>query len=258
MGDPLVPVTKIAGWLDDVEFGWKARLGLITPSRGWTPEHEWPRILPKGVSYMVTRMPLKATTAEELAKMGGYALEAADMLASADVDVICYGCTVETILQGLEYDRTVEKRLSAATGRPARTMTGAVMEAFRALGTRKLALVTPYIDEINEHELTFMRSIGLEVVYMKGLGISDTVQIAKIEPVRVYELGREALSKAPEADTLFISCGNLRTIEVIPALEKEMGKPVISSNQALIWSSLRLAGVDDLIEGFGSLFEQRA
>ena len=118
---------------------------------------------------MVTRMPLKATTAEELAKMGGYALEAADMLASADVDVICYGCTVETILQGLEYDRTVEKRLSAATGRPARTMTGAVMEAFRALGTRKLALVTPYIDEINEHELTFMRSIGLEVVYMKGL-----------------------------------------------------------------------------------------
>lgn len=245
-------------WLDDVDFGWRARLGLITPSRGWTPEHEWPRMLPKGVSYMVARMPLKATTPEELKKMGSYALDAADMLASADVDVICYGCTVETILQGVDYDRAVQKKLATATGKAAQTMTGAVMQAMRSFNTRRLALVTPYLDVINQREIAFMQSIGLEVVYERGLGISDTVEIAKIEPARVYELGKEALATAPNADILFISCGNLRTIEAIPALEKELGKPVISSNQALLWSSLRLAGVNDPIYGFGSLLERPA
>ncbi len=242
------------GWLNDVEFGWKARLGLITPSPGWTPEHEWPRMLPLGVSYMVARIPLKATTPEELAKMGQHALDAAVMLASAKVDVICYGCTVETILQGVDYDRAVEKKLADATETPARTMTGAVMEALRAFGTRKLALVTPYIDAINQREVAFMTGLGLDVVYEKGLGIATTVEIAKIPPAKVYELGMEAVARAPDADVLFISCGNLRTIEAIPALEAATGKPVISSNQALLWSSLRLAGVTDIVPGFGSLF----
>lgn len=243
-------------WLSDAEFGWRAKLGLITPSRGWTPEHEWPRMLPKGVSYMVARMPLKSTTPDELIKMGRHALEAADMLASAEVDVICYGCTVETILQGLDYDRAVEKKLADATQTPARTMTGAVMEALRAFGTRKLALVTPYVADINRREVAFMDSIGINVVYEKGLGIANTIEIAKVTPAQVYALGKEAAALAPDADALFVSCGNLRTIEVIPALEAEIARPVISSNQALLWSSLRLAGIEDPVRGFGSLLER--
>ena len=243
-------------WLADREFGTRARLGLITPSRGWTPEHEWPRMLPRGVSYLVARMPLKSTTPEELRRMGTHALAAAEMLASAEVDVIAYGCTVETILQGLEYDRAVEKKLGEATQTPARTMTGAVMEALRSFGVSRLALVTPYIEEINRREIAFMASVGIEIVHETGLGIADTVAIAKIPPERVIELGRAAAAQAPHAEALFLSCGNLRTLEAIPVLEAEIGKPVISSNQALLWSSLRLAGIDDAMAEFGSLFER--
>jgi len=247
---------RCPGWLSDSEFGWRARLGLIKPSRGSTPEHEWPRMLPRGVSYLVARMPLKATTPEELLKMGEHALEAAALLASASVDLLCYGCTVETILEGIEYDKKLTEDLQKATGIPAKTMAGAVVDALRELKARKIAIVTPYIEEINRHEKTFMESIGFEVVYEKGLGISETIEIGKVSRETVYRLGREALQKAPDADVLFLSCGNLRTIEVLSALEEDTGKPAISSNQALLWSALRMIGVIEPICGFGSLLER--
>jgi maleate isomerase len=244
------------GWLRDSEFGWKARLGLITPSKGWTVEHEWPRMLPRGVSYLVTRIPLKATTPEELLKMGEYAVEGAKLLASSNVDLICYGCTIETILKGLEYDKTLTDELQKVAGVPAKTMAGGVVEAMRELKARKLAVVTPYVDEINKLEKVFLEKIGFEVVYEKGLGITETLEIGKISPAAVYRLGREALLKAPQADILFLSCGNLRTIEILSTLERDTGKPVISSNQALLWSALRMTGVNEPILGYGSLLER--
>lgn len=247
---------RCPGWLMDSDFGWRARLGLIKPSRGWTPELEWPRMLPRGVSYHVARMPLTATTPEALLKMGEHAFEAAELLASANVDLLCYGCTIETVLVGIEYDKKLTEDLQKATGIPAKTMAGGVVEALRELKARKLAIVTPYIEEINKREKAFMESIGFEVVYEKGLGISETSEIGKVSREMVYRLGKEALTKAPEADTLFFSCGNLRTIEVLSALEEDTGKPVISSNQALLWSALRAVGVNEPIYGFGSLLER--
>ena len=244
------------GWLMDSDFGWKARLGLITPSKGWTVEHEWPRMLPRGVSYLVTRIPLKATTPEELLKMGEHAIEGARLLASSSVDILCYGCTIETILKGLEYDKTLTEELQKVAGVPAKTMAGGVVDALRELKARKLAVVTPYVEEINRLEKAFFEKIGFEVVYEKGLGISETLDIGKISPAEVYRLGREALSKGPQADILFLSCGNLRTIEILSALERDTGKPVISSNQALLWSALRMAGVKEPIKGYGSLLER--
>jgi len=244
------------GWLADNEFGWRGRIGLITPSRGWTIEHEWPRMLPKGVSYLVARIPLKATTPEELLKMGEYALEGAKLLASANVDLICYGCTIETILQGIEYEKMLTNNIYETTGIPAKTMASAVIEAMKSFNARKIAIVTPYIEEINKQEKRFMESIGFEVVYEKGLGISETIEIGKISPGTVYRLGKEAFLKAPQADLLFISCGNLRTIEIISAIEKDIGKPVVSSNQAMLWSALRMIKVNEPILGFGSLLEK--
>jgi maleate isomerase len=231
----------LAAWLHDDDFGWKARIGLITPSRGWTPEYEWPRLLPRGVCYFVTRMPLKATTPEELAKMGEHAIEAAELLATAEVDAIAYGCTVETVLQGIDYDRALTRELTEVTGAPAKTMTGAVLEALNAFGARKLAVVTPYIEEINQRETEFLEGLGYDVVYEKGLGIADTIELAKVPLATVHDMATAALSAAPDADALFISCGNLRTIEIIAQLEAATGK---------------LAGVTEPIFGYGSLLER--
>lgn len=252
---PELQTARVADWLSDSEFGWRARLGLVTPSPGWTVEHEWPRMLPRGVSYHVSRMPQKAITPEELRKMGEHAIEAAELLASACVDIICYGCTTETVMQGIEYDRRIIEDLKKATGIRAKTMAGAVVEGLRKLKARKLAMVTPYIEEINRCEKAFMENLGFDVVYEKALGITQAIEVAKLSPATVYQLGTEAISRAPQADVLFLSCGNLRTIEVLSALERETGKTAISSNQALLWSALRAVGINDPLHGFGSLLE---
>lgn len=258
MTDTLItPNSRTDGWLQDAEFGWRARLGLVTPSLGWTIEHEWPRMLPKGVSYLVSRVPLKATTPEELLKMGEHAEEAASLLASAEVDLICYGCTVETILQGIDYDKILTDNLNKRAGVPVLTMASAVVAALKHLDAKKIAIVTPYIEEINKHETRFMESLGYEVIYERGLGISSTVDIAKISPAAVIELGREAMARAPQADVLFMSCGNLRTIEAIDILEQAVGKPVISSNQAMLWAALRAVGVTESLKGWGALLEDQ-
>jgi len=248
--------TRNAEWLMDSDFGWRARLGLMHPSRGWTPEHEWPRMLPRGVSYLVTRIMMRGTTLEEVEKMGAYELDAARALATADVDLICYNCTIGSMLKGAGYDKTLAANFQKATGVPTKTMTTAVMEALNEFGARRLVVATPYAPELNKLEKTFLEDNGFEVMYEKGLGITDTVQIAKVTPTAVYRFGKEVFSKAPEADILFLSCGNLRTIEVLSVLEKDLGKPVISSNQALLWSSLRAVGVKEPIYGFGSLMER--
>jgi maleate cis-trans isomerase len=213
-------------------------------------------MLPRGVSYLVARKPLKATTPEEILKMGEHSLEAAELLASASVDLLCYACTVETALMGFEFDKKLAEDLQKATGIPARTMAGSVVEALTELKAKKIAIVTPYIEEINKREQAFMESIGFEVVYEKGLGITETIEIAKVSLETVYHLGKEASQKAPDADVLFFSCGNLRTIEILGALEKDTGKPAISSNQALLWSALRAVRVNEPIYGFGSLLER--
>jgi len=245
-----------AEWLMDSDFGWRARLGLMHPSRGWTPEHEWPRMLPRGVSYLVARVMMRASTLEEMEKMAEYEIEAAKSLATANIDLICYGCTIGSMLKGAGYDKTLAANFQKATGVPTKTMTTAVMEALNELGARKLVVATPYVDEINKLEKVFLENNGFEVIYEKGLGITDTIEIAKVSPAVVYRYGKEVFSKAPEADILFLSCGNLRTIEVLSVLEQDLGKPVISSNQALLWSALRAVGVKESIHGFGSLLER--
>jgi maleate cis-trans isomerase len=247
---------KAGGWLEDANFGWRAKIGLITPSRGWTPEHEWPRLLPTGVSYFVSRMLMRATTPSELDSMSTYAFDAAETLASAEVDVICYGCTAQTFLHGLEYDQALEHKLSEATQRPCKTMAGAVIEALNGVDCKRLAIVTPYIKEINERQVSFFESAGFDVVYEKGLGISEPTSIAALTPESVIALGKEAHERAPSADALLISCGNLRTVEAIPELEDAIGKPVISSNVAMVWSALRLAGVHEPVQNRGSLLSR--
>lgn len=242
-------------WLRHDEFGERGRIGVIVPSNGWTPDHEWPRMLPKGVSHMVTRIPLRATTPEELARMGEFAADAAELLGTAKIDVLCYGCTVETMRKGFDYDRAVQKRLQEASGTTCITMTGAVMAALNSFNARKIAIITPYVDELNELEVKFFHDIGMEVLYMKGMNIANTIEIARIPPRVVIEFGLEALNQAADADALLISCGNLRSIEAIPEIERITGKPVISSNQALIWCAIRTAGVEDTNIGIGSLFD---
>jgi maleate isomerase len=198
-------------------------------------------------------MQLVDAIADELSDMADEIDRCVELLSTADVDVVAYGCTTGSLVAGPRYDEQIESRLSDLGNVPAVATAASIKRAFETLGLESLAIATPYVDDLNKRERTFLEAAGYEVTGITGLGIGPNVDIGRQRPETAY---REAQSvDTPAADGLFLSCTNYRTFEVIPALEADLGKPVVSSNQATLWDALRSIDVDVSLE-LGTLFEQ--
>ncbi len=232
-------------------YGWRGRVGLIVPSSNTTMEEEFRGWIPYGVSLHTARISLKKVNLEELRAMKGEVERAASLLADAKVDVIVYGCTTGSLVGGKGYDEEIKDSIEKVTGIRAVVTATAVLEALRELKAKKISVITPYIDEVNKKEKEFLEVNGFEVIDIKGLQIEDNVEIGKLQPESVYRLAKSV--NLDSADALFISCTNLRTFEVIDYLEVDLGIPVISSNSATLWSTLRALGIHESIIGLGTL-----
>ncbi len=235
-------------------YGWRGRIGLIIPSSNTTMEPEFWRMAPEGVSVHTARMKLSAVTVEELVEMEKDAVRAAQLLATADVDILVYGCTTGSLVKGPGYDREITEKLTRATGIKAVATATAVLEALEELGARRVALATPYIEEVNRKEVEFLESQGYKVVDLKYLGIRENTEIGRQTPQIAYRLAKSL--ETSSADAVFISCTNFRTIEVIKLLEKDLGIPVFSSNTATMWLTLKELGLREPIRGYGMLLEE--
>lgn len=236
-------------------YGWKARIGLIVPSTNAVNEPEFWRMAPEGVSILTARaMLLGAASEESYFNMARAVDGAADELATAEVDVVVYGCTSGSIVCPLP---ELVSSMKARTGKPALATAGAVIAALRALGVKRIAVGTPYVEFVNVKEKAFLEDYGFSVTSMRGLELGHTQEerraIGRVPPEAVFRLAR--MIDRPDADAIFISCTNLATIEIISALEQELGKPVITSNQASFWACLRLLGLRMPIAGYGKLLE---
>jgi len=217
-------------------------------------EPEFYKMAPEGVSIHTTRIGLKEVRADALREMTEDAAEAAQLLSTAGVNLIVYGCTTGSLLGGVEWERKLMEKVQENGGAPSFSTASAVVEALRELEATKLVVATPYIEELNTLEKNFLEAHGFEVLQMRGLGLVRNLDIGKEAPSTAYRLAREVFRK--EADAVFISCTNLRTIEVIKALEADLGRPVMTSNQASMWKALRTGGVRERIFGYGSLLEE--
>lgn len=152
---------------------------------------------------------------------------------------------------GPGYDRKIIQIMAEKTGKPATTTSTAVIEAFKELGITRVSVGTPYEDWLNEKEKVFFEANGVKVIVIKGLGIRDAEGIASQVPEKIYRLAREV--NRPEAQAIFLSCTDLRAAEILEVLERDLGKPALSSNQATLWAMLKLAGIKEPVKGFGSL-----
>lgn len=233
-------------------YGWRMRIGLIVPSSNTTMESEFHAMKPEGVSIHTARMRLEEATPEALMRMAEDALRAAELLKTANVDVIIYGCTTGSLVGGGEWEEGLAREIEGETGVETITTARAVVEAIRAFNMKRVCVATPYIRELDELEVKFLREQGIEVSAIKGLGIRRNTEIGSLPPWASYRLAKEAYRE--EADGIFISCTNFRTLEAIEPLEREFGKPVVTSNQASMWAALRL--IHQSIEGYGRLLRE--
>jgi len=231
----------------------RARLGVVVPSVNTIVEPWFNAVCPGGVTVHASRMLLDANlTAEAVLRMdreeGRHAVE---QLVSCKPASIAYCCTASSIVQGVEYDDVLIHEISRIAKVPAVTATRSIITAFKALGVRRIAVASPYAKEIDDAEHRFFTAAGCEIVGSACLGITDSFRLADPEPEAIVELARQAWRK--DADALLITCLNLRSHEVVHLLEKELGKPVVTSTQATLWQLLRTAGIEDQIAGYGQL-----
>ena len=176
---------------------------------------------------------------------------AATLLPDGSLDVIAYACTSGSLVIG---EQRVKHELNiGAPGAIATTLITGVIRALEHLCARRIVVATPYLDEINSREKTYLEQRGFEVLDIQGLNIEKDSEMVCITPefIRDYALD---LNRS-DADALFVSCGALRTLDIVDELEQKAGKPVVCSNQAMAWDTFRLAGIDDRIAGYGSLFD---
>jgi maleate isomerase len=230
---------------------WQRKLGLIVPSWNTVNEYEVQRVAVPAMSLHTMRIKHTADTEENLVWMGTQVPGAAQLLAHAKVDVICYGCAGGGFLKGPDYDRQISRDIEEATGIPGVTSSAATVDAFRALGVERISLASPYEPWMNEKVRLYLKASGIEILAMKGLG---TQAHASFTPEQNAELAAEV--DRAEAQAIFISCSNFRTLEIIEPLEQRLGKPVITSNMASLWGMLRILGDRRPVAGAGRLFRE--
>jgi len=232
--------------------GWRGRIGLITVAAGSSTESEFNLYAPAGVAVLTTRIPLSGISLEALIEMAPYVDEAASLLAGAEVDVIVFACTAGSFVKGIGYDQEIIEKLQSRTGLPVTTTSTGVVKGLSALKIKKVTLVTPYSNEVNQAEKAFLEDSGFKVVSFKSLELLEPKLVPQIHPEKMYRLTREAFIE--DADGIFISCTGLHVDTIIEILEEDFKRPVITSNQATLWSALRKINITERIEGLGKLF----
>lgn len=232
----------------------RARLGFILMSTDLAAEADFFDMAPEGVAVHITRLKTDDyTTAETLSRHIEHMADAASRIQpDTRPDVISYSCTSGSIVIG-EQRIYEEIRKGAPWAKPMCLVTG-VVDALRELGAKKLVVGTPYLDEINTAEAEFLVAKGFDVLDIQGLNLTTGIEFGQVTPAfwKKYALAIDR----PEADAIFLSCGGIRSLEVVEEIEQATGKPVITSNQAQFWSCLRRAGIGDQIKGFGQIFSR--
>lgn len=217
------------------------RIGVLAPAGNVALERELPRYLPEGVVTNHHRLvrPGAALTKESLLAMGEQAPTAAENLAVVEPEVILYGCTSGSFLDGFGNEAKISGRITAQTGIPAFSTSTAVLEALHALDARRLFMVTPYPDDVNEHEVAFLRHHGFDLAGYDSFRCATGPEIRAIASEDVAALVLRNRTAIAGCDAVFVSCTNLLVLDQIERLEGELGLPVVTSNQASLWAALR-------------------
>jgi maleate isomerase len=163
--------------------------------------------------------------------------------------VVAFSCTSGTVAGGVD---AVARAIAAAKpGVPFTTPITAAVAAFRHLGARRIAVLTPYVDEVNDAIRGFLVAAGIDVVEFGSFHLRTEQEIARVQPEAIVSAGRAIIG--PGAEALFISCTGLQGHAAIAALEAATGRPVVTSNQAQVWEALSLIGYARPVHGYGRL-----
>lgn len=230
-----------------VNYGWRAKIGLIYMAAGEVMEPEFYAMAPEGVITLTTRIHFESMTAETIKNMlsSNDLEDCTQLLALAQCDVILFGGTSCSFLGGPKWEKKILERMSAVSqGISVINTSQASVKALKSVGAKNIVFAGPYTNDIIEAGSNYFNELGFKVIGKKGLGLEVEHDIATLPLSDVYKLAKD--SNHPDADAIYLSCTGMRTIPILEELESDLGKPVISAVQASMWYALKIAGVNDL------------
>jgi maleate isomerase len=220
------------------------RIGLVIPSLNVVVEDDLRRELPADVGFHITRLRLRKSqgrvTQAALLEAGRDAVEQSTLLSDAGVDAIAFNCTGASISDGSKGARRLRDEIATVTNTPATTTILAVVRALRSSALRRIVHICPFTPEFSSDEATFLRAEGFDLVASCGLNFTDARLAARLSPREICDIA--AGFDQPEAEGLFLACANVRAMEAAKELQQRLDKPVVTSNQAVLWDLLEMIG----------------
>jgi maleate isomerase len=232
----------------------RARIGFIIPSSNRMVEPQTQRFMPAGVVPHFARIGMTNRHKAPLDQLIPRITAAADLLADSKCDVTVLQCTGTSMSGGVDMDKHVVAEIEKVTRRPALSTASALNAAFAALGAKRLVFISETKQADHDRKLAYLREAGYDIVADKAASLEGTDAYCTTPPRFWYDMAMALRNDS--ADAYFLSCANIHAIDVIEDLERDLSKPVITSNQAAIWCSLRAAGLRDDVRGLGALLRR--
>jgi maleate isomerase len=230
-----------------------ARVGCIIPSSNRMVEEEMVAAFPASVRPHVTRLRMTGPNRGPLDAVMPRIEEATRALTDARCAVVAFHCTANSMQEGRDGEERILAAMARAGAPQATTTATAVRRAFTALGTRRVVLITPYEQATTDHEAEFLHEAGFEVLEAKGFALNGSDAYCATPPTfwreRVLEAARS------DAEVYFVSCANISVFSAIAELEQRLDRPVVTSNQAVVWDCVRQLRSTERGSCPGRLFE---
>ncbi len=237
-------------------YGHRARIGYTSPPAATEVfPYEFYKMVPDGVTLVVNTLPLVNRNSDEVDRAYEVSMNAAHAMKRAGVDLFCFGGLPINVSRGVSNAADLARTTEQELGIPVITSFSAQQDAFSATGAGKVGCIQPYDATHTERFEGYVRELGGEPVGCEPVN-AVFVTLGKVHAEQILDLGKKLCREHPELETIYIPCPHFATAPVIEPLEQEFGVTVITALQAIVWRSLRGAGIDDRIDGFGKLFRE--
>ncbi|SIT47749.1 conserved hypothetical protein [Paraburkholderia ribeironis] len=235
----------------------KLRVGMIVPSLNTIAEDDFRTYCPDDVSYHVHRIRLRKeagrVTMDSLTRAYLEAIDEAGYLKDLSPDAIAFNCTGASVANGKDCDARLAQRMAEALAIPSTNTMVAIKQALHALQANSILHVCPFSDEFSRVERQSLIDSGFDVLRTVSLGFTDAKVAAQMEPAEIAQVVRQQIDGDTRA--VLLSCANVRAFEAADELERALDLPVVTSNQAMLWSVLGAVGWRGEIRGAGRLFQ---
>ncbi|CAB5517445.1 arylmalonate decarboxylase [Achromobacter anxifer] len=229
-------------------------IGMIVPPAAGLVPADGARLYP-GLPFIASGLGLGSVTPDGYDAVIESVVDHARRLQQQGASAISLMGTSLSFYRGAAFNTALTEAMREATGLPCTTMSSAVLNGLRALGLRRVALATAYIDDVNERLAAFLGEEGFVATGCRSLGITGVEAMARVGTDTLVDLCLRAFEAAPDSDGILLSCGGLLTLDAIPEVERRLGVPVVSSSPAGFWDAVRLAGGGvQAAPGYGRLF----